>query len=254
MTMDKNSSNKSQLLTLSQYLDGLSSAATVEELEAALHVPYKNQTYQGPTWSRICKVRDTRGREIAHAHSLGQFMPRWEGRKLVVCGEVYGSIGRSGNATGHRYAMHSAGAFAQSVLRSKGFSTRASCRIWESWAQYPHRCITVIQAALNGKLADPVLDTLIYCGKSCGPVDQTVEANDACTYGKRATLACKCGGTLFDWGGGCSDTFFFVNWHCNTCPDTYTEYMSDERRIQVRQPRFPAPQTATAMPDIAIVS
>lgn len=240
--MTKKTISRVEPLKLGQYLAGLRAAVTIEELEDAIQVPYKNRTFHGPTWSRICKVRDTRGREIAHAHPLGQFMPRWEGRKLVVCDEVYGSIGRSGNAAGHRFAMHSAGSFAQSVLKSKGFSIRAASRIWESWAQYPHRCIRVIQSALKGEIADPPLDTLIYTGESCGPVNQTVEDNDACTHGKRATMPCKCGGTLFDWGGGFTDTFFFVNWHCNRCPDTYTEYMSDERREQVRQPSFPAPQ------------
>lgn len=252
--MDKVTISNPKPMTLSQYLNGLSSATTVEEMEAAIQASYKHKTYHGPTWSRICKVRDTRGREIAHSHPLGQYMPRWEGRKLVVCGEVYGSIGRSGNAAGHRYAMHSAGEFVQSVLKSKGFSTRAACRIWASWAQYPHRCIGVIQAARKGELADPPLDTLIYCGQSCGPVNQTVEANDACTYDKRATLVCKCGGTLFDWGGGYSDTFFFVNWRCNRCPDTYTEYMSEERRNQVRQPGPWRPQPSHAMPEMAIAT
>lgn len=243
----KNTISESNPLNLSQYLDGLTLAASIEALEAAIQAPRKHNTYHGPTWSRICKVRDSRGREIAHAHPLGQYMPRWEGRKLVICGEIYGSIGRSGNAAGHRYAMHSAGEFAQSVLKARGFSKRAAYRIWGSWAQYPHRCIAVIQAALDGDMADPLLDTLIYTGKSCGPVAQTVEANDACPFHKRATMPCKCGGTLFDWGGGYSDTFFFVTWHCNKCPDTYTEYLSDARRKEVRQPSLRTSQTAIPM-------
>lgn len=223
-------------MKLSEYLGGMRRATTAAELESAIQVPYKH-AFHGRTWSTISRVRIEVGNAICAAHPHGKFVPHMIGNKLSVIGEAYG-VGRGGNSTGVRYAWHSAGEFAKSVLKRNGFSTRAASRIWDSWRDYPHRCLTVVEAALAGEYADPIMNTLIFSYTGTGPVKITSEQNDADEIDKRATLPCKCGGTLFDWGCGYSDDFTFVNWHCNHCADVFTEYVTPERFSTIRQPRL----------------
>lgn len=223
-------------MKLSEYLGGLRQASTAEELEAAIQAPYKH-AFHGRTWTTICKVRTDVGNAIVAAHPLGKFVPRMIGRRLTVVGETYG-VSRGGNSTGVRYAWHAAGEFAKSVLKRHGFTTRAASRIWDSWSDYPHRCLAVVEKALAGGYQDPVMDTLIFCYTGGGPVNITVEENNADDCGKRATMSCKCGGTLFDWGCGFSDDFTHVSWHCNQCADVYTEHVTPQRFREIRQPRL----------------
>lgn len=210
------------------------SATTAEELETAIQAPYKH-SYHGRIWATICKVRIEVGNAICAAHPNGKFVPRMIGRKLTVAGETHG-VSRGRNSTGVRYAWHSAEVFAKSTLKEHGFTTRAAARILDSWSDYPHRCLQVVEKALAGGYQDPVMNTLIYAGKGHGPVNITVEENNADSISKRATLACKCGGTLFDWGCGFNDDFTHVSWHCNQCADVFTEFVTPERFRQIRQP------------------
>lgn len=224
-------------MKLTQYLEGLRKSATATELEAAIHAPFKH-SFHGRTWSTICKTRIECGVAICEAHPNGRFVPRMKGRALTVCGETYG-VGRGQNSTGRRYAWHSAGSFAKAMLKREGFSTRAAARIWDCWSDYPHRCLSLVDEALAGELADPPLNELILAYTGGGPVNMTVEFNDADELDRRATLPCKCGGTLFDWGGGYSDDLTFVNWHCNHCSDVYTEYVTPDRFAEIRRPFAP---------------
>lgn len=224
-------------ITLCQYLDGLRQAKTSSELEEAIRVPYKH-SYHGRTWSAICKLRIERGLAICEAHRHGRYVPRMIGRTLVVCGENY-KVGRGMNSTGIRYVWHSAEQFATATLMKYGLSRRAAHGIWDCWSTYPHRCLDVVQEALEGKLADPVLDVLTFSYTGQNPIRITVEENAADEIDSRATRDCPCGGTLFDWGSGHSAGFTFVSWHCNACPDVYTEYVSDERFATIRCPRVP---------------
>ena len=222
-------------MKLSQYLDGMRAATTVVELDAAIKAPF-NHSYYGRTWSVICKTRIERGSSICEAHPNGRFVPRMIGRSLTVCGETY-RIGRGGNSTGSRYMWHGAEKFAKGALQRNGFSMRAASRIWECWGDYPHRCLDIIDCGLKGGLADPPLNQLIFCGAGHGPVNITDESNAADGVVQRATLPCKCGGTLFDWGAGFSDGFTFVKWHCNRCSDVYSEYVTPERFTEIRRPQ-----------------
>lgn len=221
-------------MKFSEYLQGIRAATTGEELEAAIQAPYKH-SFSGRTWSAICKERVKTGNAICEAHSLGKFVPRMVGRKLTVCGETYG-VGRGGNSTGVRYAWSNAESFAKAVFMRHGFTARAAHRIWDCWSDYPHRCLPIIEKALAGGYPDPVLDTLQFCYTGSGPVNITVEENDADEFG-RATKPCQCGGTLFDWGCGFTEGFTRVSWHCNKCADVYGEYVSNERLLKLRARR-----------------
>jgi hypothetical protein len=224
-------------IKLSQYLEGIRSAVSIEEMEAAIQAPHKH-AYHGPTWTKICKVRIEAGVRICASHPHGHFVPRLIGRKITVADESY-SVGRGGNSTGIRYAWHSAGEFAKSVLKRHGFTTRAASRIWDCWHDYPHRCLAIVERALAGGYPDPVMNTLIFAYSGNGPVKISVEQNNADKIDRRATLACRCGGTLFDWGCGFSDGFTSVSWHCNQCADVFTEYVTPQRFKEIRHPKFP---------------
>jgi len=224
-------------MNLRQYLDGIHAATTADELEAALQAPFRHP-FHGRTWSAICKARIERGAAICAVHPNGRFVPRMDGRSLSVCGETY-RVGRGYNSTGARYVWHSAGEFAKAVLKRNGLSSRAATRIWGCWGSYPHRCLALIDAATNGELADPKLNTLILSHMGTGPVKISVESNDADELDRRATLPCECGGTLFDWGAGFNDDFTFVNWHCNHCSRVFTEYVTADRFSAIRRPRVP---------------
>jgi hypothetical protein len=225
-------------MKLSEYLDGMRAATTPEELQAAIMADFKHN-FLGPTWSKICKVRIEAGKKIVDAHPHGRFVPKLgPGRKLNVCGETC-SVGRGHNSTGVRYVWHSAGEWAQDVMRRNGMSKKAAHRIWSEWSDYPHRCLKTIEEALAGKIPDPVFFVLRPHGITTGgPLNYSVAQNDADDGDHRATRPCPCGkGTLFDWGGGWSEGFDFVNWHCDACPEVYTEYMTREAFYQMRQTR-----------------
>lgn len=228
-------------MKLCEYLAGFESATTSEELEAAIRAPFKHR-YGGPTWSRISKARINKGRQLVDGHPHGGFVPHFKegrGRQLLVCGESY-KVGRGQNSTGVRYTWHYAGEWAIKVLRRRGFTKRASHRLWDSdWATYPHRSLGLVEAALAGKIPDPETGVLIRHDR-CGfgrPIRLTVEQNDSDSLYYRANKPCECGGILFDWGGGFSEGFDFVNWHCNGCPDVFTEYLDAGGLAALRQVR-----------------
>ena len=224
-------------MRLSEYLDGMRAATTVEELETAIHAPYKH-SFIGRTWSQICKVRIEAGNRIVATHPHAFYIPRYEQRRtLTCCGETY-RVGRGQNSAGVRYCWHDAGEWAKSVLRRNGFGIRAANRMWEgSWYDYPHRSVALVDAVLAGKIPDPELNVLKRDDQTGygSPVRFTVAENNADPF-PRATRTCpSCGGTLFDWGGGHSEGFEFINWHCNACPDVFTEYMTREQFYTLRQ-------------------
>jgi hypothetical protein len=209
-----------------EYLAGIEAATTVDELEAAIQAPFKHP-FRGAKWNRISDARIKKGLELAAAHSLGRFVPRFSGgrsRTLTVCGETY-KVGRGQNGAGVRYTWHYAGEWAMEVLRRNGFTKRAAHRLWDGgWATYPHRSLKVVEEALAGRITDPVLNVLIRHERTDHgrPVNYTVERAKA---NGEAMRPCPCGGTLFDWGAGHTEGFDYVNWHCNVCPDVFTEYL-----------------------------
>ena len=223
-------------MKLAEYLDGINSAETAEALEAAIQAPFKH-AFTGPTWSRICKARIARGNVICAASPHARFVPTFDARrKLTVCGETY-KVGRGGNSTGVRYAWCSAEHFAVDVLKRNGLSQRAAHAILGEWSTYPHRCLATVEDALAGKMADPVMDTLVLSHQYT-PTQYTVEQNEADDGDRRATEPCPaCGKTLFDWGAGFGSGFTFVNWHCNGCGNVYCEHVTPARFAAIRRPR-----------------
>lgn len=222
-------------MKLSEYLDGMRSATTADELEAAIQAPYKH-SFRGRTWSQICRVRIETGKRIVAAHPLGKYVPQFgPHRLLTVCGETY-KVGRGQNSTGVRYAWEYARIWARSVLKQQGFSTRVAHRICDNdWSDYPHRSLNTVADALAGKFPDPELNVLHRYRSSAGPIKYSIERNNADRWDYRANRPCECGGTLFDWGGGHSEGFEFINWHCNACPDVFTEYMTREQFYELRR-------------------
>ena len=221
-------------MNLSEYLGGIRAASTASSLEAAIQAPFRHLCH-GRTWARICREQRERGVAICDAHPAGRFVPRIAGNALMVCDECY-RVGRGYNSTGLRYVWHDAGEFVKAVLRRNGLSTRAASRIWDCWMDYPHRCLTIVEDALNGKLNDPPLNTLLFCDVGSGPINLTVAANNADAHDRRATRTCRCGGTLFDWGAGFSDDLNYVSWYCNKCANRYTENVTKERFCEIRCP------------------
>lgn len=212
------------------YIEGLRAATSGEELEAAIQMPFPHR-YRGAQWERISAARIAAGLAIVDRHPLGRFVPRLGARHaLSLCGKRY-KVGYGQNSTGVRYAWHAAGIWAMAILRAEGFSIRASHRLWgSSWGDYPHRSLRLVEAARAGKIPDPELNVLIRHKRygSERPINYTVEANDSDVGDHRATRPCACGGRLFDWGAGFSEGFWYVNWHCNACPDVFTEYLNSE--------------------------
>lgn len=221
-------------MKLEEYLDGMRGAKNAAELEAAIRAPFKHE-FRGRTWSRICKVRIEAGDRIVSEHPNAFYIPRFGARRLLnCCGETY-KVGHGHNSTGVRYVWHAAGVWAQERLRRNGFGIRAAYRLWENgWNDYPHRCIAFVDDVLAGNVQDPILNTLIrHEGHS--PINYSIEANDADKHDRRSHRPCQCGGTLFDWGGGHAAGFEFISWRCNKCPDVFTEYMTREQFIALRQ-------------------
>ena len=224
------------MVKLSEYLEGMRSARDAAELEAAIQVPFKH-SFRGRTWSQICKVRIEAGDRIVAEHPHKYYIPHFGERRLLTCCGETCKVGRGHNSTGVRYVWHNAGEWAQARLRENGFGIRAAHRLWESgWNDYPHRCIGLVEKILAGDVSDPQLTVLIG-HKGHSPIRYTIEANDADEHDWRANRPCACGGTLFDWGGGHSEGFEFINWHCNKCPDVFTEYMTREQFYELRQQR-----------------
>lgn len=221
-------------MKLSEYLDGMRAATTAAELEAAIQADFKH-SFRGRTWSQICKVRIEAGERICACHPRGDLVPRFgPGRRLTVCGESY-KVVNGGNSTGVRYVWHYAGEWAMKLMRQNGLGVRASHQVWDCWSSYPHRCLPIIEKALTGEIPDPELDVLREPYKGSNPINYSRERNIADKGDQRAMRHCPCGGTLFDWGAGYSQGFDFINWHCDKCPDVYTEYLSPGRLREIRQ-------------------
>lgn len=223
-------------IRLSAYLDGMRAAATSDELEAAIQAPF-NHSYRGKIWAQISAVRVASGLEICDAHPLGHLVPRLGKRHvLTVAGETY-RVGYGGNSTGVRYCWHAAEQWTRDILCKRGLSRRASNLVWDRFGSYPHRCLKTLEMAMAGEIPDPVLDVMIRHERTGygNPVKITVAQNNADTFCPRATRHCPCGGTLFDWGSGWDGSFSFINWHCNECPDVFTEYLSKGRLARIRQ-------------------
>lgn len=215
-------------MTLSEFLDGMRAAFTADELEAAIHAPFKHPFY-GPTWARICKVRKEAGRAICDSHPLGRFVPRFGPRRVLsVCGESY-KVGHGQNSTGVRYVWHYAEEFAIAVLRENSLSRRCAAAVWDCWNDYPHRCLQIVEDGLDGKMEDPPFNKLLFGRLSSGPV--RVGKGEA---KHRAHRPCGCGGTRWDWGCGWNGWANFINWHCDGCRRVYTEYVTSERLTQIR--------------------
>ncbi len=224
-------------MTLTEYLNGMSEASTADELEAAIQAPHVH-SFQGRTWSRICKVRIAAGERICDAHPNGRFVPHYgPKRRLTVCGESY-RVGRGGNSTGVRYAWHDARTWAEAVLRTNGFSRRAASEVWDSAFGYPHRALEVVEAALAGKLPDPPFNRLIYSGNTFD--GECVRVNRRTETKRRAHRPCKCGGWRWDWGAGWNGYANFINWYCDRCPRVYTEYVTSERLREIRSSKATA--------------
>lgn len=221
-------------MKLAEYLDGMRAATIADELEAAIQADFKHH-FRGRSWSQICKVRIETGKRIVAAHPNAFYIPDLGPRhKLTCCGETY-KVGYGQNSAGVRYSWHYAGLWAKGVLQRNGFGIRAANRLWDAdWYSYPHRCIKLVDAILAGEFKDPELNVLIRhdrTGYGC-PIKYTIEQN--AKEDRRATRPCDCGGILFDWGAGHSEGFDYVNWHCNKCPDVFTEYMTHAQLYELR--------------------
>lgn len=224
------------MMKLTEYLDGMRAATTAAELEAAIQADFKH-SFRGRTWTQICTVRIEAGEHICVAHPHGHLVPKFGPRRaLSVCGETY-KVGKGQNGAGVRYCWHYAGEWAMDLMKKHGLSIRAANQIWDCWAQYPHRALATIEKALAGEIPDPDLNVMIRHDRTGagGPIRYTIEQNNGADGDRRATRVCACGGTLFDWGCGYSQGFNYINWHCNACPDVFSEYMTQERLYKMRQ-------------------
>jgi hypothetical protein len=217
-------------MKLTEFLDGMRSATTAEELERAIQADYKHP-FRGPTWSRICNVRIEAGERICDIHPDGKFVPRLGKRRaLTVCGETY-SVGYGQNGAGERYIWHYAKDWAFGVLASHGFSKRACAAIWGCAFDYPHRALEVVADALAGKLPDPPFNRLILGRLAHGPV----RVNRKTESKTRAHRPCKCGGWRWDWGCGWNGYANVISWRCDRCRRVYIEYVTEERLYEIRQ-------------------
>lgn len=221
-------------MTLTEYLDGMQAATSAAALDCAINCGFKHR-FTGPTWSRISKVRIEAGARICDASHHAQFVPRFgRGRQLEVCGETY-HVGRGQNSTGVRYCWHYAKEFAVNVLQRNGIGVRASHQVWDTAFDYPHRALGILQEFFAGKLPDPRLNRLIYTGRCI--TGTPIRVNRKSEAEHRSHRPCSCGGMLWDWGAGHSCGFEFINWRCDRCPRTYTEYMTNARLYEIRQRR-----------------
>lgn len=221
-------------MKLTEYLAGFEAAVTVDDLEKAIQAPFKHQ-FRGPTWSRICTARKIAGQRIVDSHLFSRYVPRFgAGRILTVCGETY-RVGRGQNSTGVRYVWYYAKEFFLEVVQRNGIGVRASHQIWDTAFDYPHRTITILDEFFAGNLADPKLNRLIYTGRCSSGTPISVNRREEAEH--RSNRPCRCGGLLWDWGAGNSCGFEFINWRCDRCPRTYTEWMTRERLREIRTRR-----------------
>lgn len=222
------------VMTLTEYLDGMRAASSAEELESAIHAKGFKHPFHRPTWSRICKVRIEAGERVCAAHPNGKFVPRLGPRHaLTVCGEAH-RVGYGGNSTGVRYCWHYAEQWATSILGDAGFSRRAAAAIWGTAFDYPHRALEIVADALAGKLPDPRFNRLIPHRSEAW--QRPVRVSRSTEAKQRAHRPCKCGeGWLWDWGCGWNGYANFINWRCDRCPRVYTEYVTNERLVGIRQ-------------------
>jgi len=222
------------------YAAAFAACTTAEELEHAIQNGPKHP-FHGAPWRRISDARIEAGRRICAAHPHGFYIPLvGERRKLTVCGETY-RVGYGQNGAGERWVWNGAQSWARTLQMQNGLSRRATYDIWDAAPHYPHRALEIVAAALAGKIKDPRLGYLYRHERTkyATPIKYSVEANER-SHNKRATRPCPtCGGTLFDWGAGFSRGFDSMNWHCNACPDAFTEYMSREKLYRLRNPRRP---------------
>lgn len=219
-------------MKLTEYLNGMREASTADELEAAIQAPFVHP-FAGKIWSRICNVRIEAGERICATHPNGQFVPQLGVRRwLTVCGEAY-RIGNGQNSTGVRYCWLAAKEWALGILAKHGFGKRASSAIWDSALNYPHRSLKVVADALAGKLPDPRFNRLIPHSRYA--TGNPLKVNRKTESKTRAHRPCKCGGWLWDWGGGCTGYANFLTWCCDRCPRVYTEYVSRDRLTEIRQ-------------------
>jgi len=228
---------RQQMLELQPYLDGMRAATTFTELEAAFQ---KDRTYQRFGWqsrgmSAIERVRVEEGLRLCSEHPHGHLVPRHgPRRRLEVCGGTY-RVARGENSTGVRYAWAYAEGWAIDAMMRGGLSRKAAHMVWGSFRDYPHRALQVVEEAMAGHIPDPELKVLIRHERNGGrPIRYSIEENERDGGDRRASRPCPCGGTLFDWGAGHSLGFEFVNWHCNACPDVFTEYMTKEQLYELR--------------------
>ena len=218
-------------MNLTQYLNGMRAATTADELETAIHAPFKHP-FHGRTWRRICNVRDEVGRNICAAHPNGRYVPLFgAARQLQVCDQSY-KVGHGQNSTGIRYIWTDAWQWAERILRGEGFSRRAAHDVCDGALKYPHRKLAIVADALSGNLPDPPLNRLIYSGNTiAGPV----RVNRRLEKNTRAHRRCKCGGWRWDWGCGWTGYCWVINWYCDRCTRIYVEYVDDDRLAQIRQ-------------------
>lgn len=233
-------------MTLDEHLAALAAAPDAVALEAAFQAAIADfPMFRRRGWQlvrsrlaiRIDEAMRQRGRALCDTHPHGHLIPRIGPRRLLTCcGESY-RVGYGGNSTGERYCWHAAKGWAVGLMKRAGLSQRAAYSVWDSWSDYPHRALQAAERGLAGRNPDPVLNVLLrsdYPGTR--PISLTVKANAKATYDKRASRPCpSCGGTLFDWGGGCSDGFDYINWRCNGCTDVFTEYMTYQQFCDLRQ-------------------
>lgn len=216
-----------------EYLDGMRAATTAAELEAAIHADFRH-LYHGSPWRRICAVRIEKGEEIVAAHPLGFFVPHFSGdrrRILSLCGEEF-RVARGQNGAGVRYAWHAAECWAKPILLVQGFTQTAARAIWESSkGGYPHRCLAIVEAAVDGRMPDRPMNRLILRPNfGCGSPIKCEIGED-----QRAHRPCGCGGTRFDWGSAWNGWSYEISWRCNRCSRQYVEWVTSARLTEIRR-------------------
>jgi hypothetical protein len=224
-------------MTINEYIASFEAAQTADQLEAAIQA-WSDHPWHGPRWRKICQARIAAGERICRAHENGFYVPMiGPRRKLEVCGETRG-VGYGQNGAGERYVWTNARQWAVAVLKKNGISQRAAHQIWDRVGNYPHRALAVVAAARAGKIRDPRFGYLYRHKRTEGakPIRYSLEQNNRDKYDWRAHRPCPTckTGILFDWGAGHSEGFNFINWHCNGCPDVFTQYLREGQLPRLR--------------------
>lgn len=213
-----------------RHVEALAATTTLASLEDAFQAAIRELGH-GRRLKPIHAALEQRGRAMCDAHPRGAFVPSFgPGRRLQVCGETY-RVARGGNSTVVRYAWTYAQDWATGLMHERGLSRTAAHSVWGWWSEYPHRALRVIEEFGAGKHIDPPMNVMIRCcDSSAGPV--------RCEIGEdsRADRPCGCGGSLFDWGAGHNGWAWFISWRCNRCPAVFTEYVSNRRLMEIRNP------------------